>query len=83
MRKIFYLFALMFLSSTLYSAEKINYDIKDLKYDVLISEDAQIEVDCERYSNNDKQLGKICSNSKSEHPRYAIYNTPRKLNNFL
>ena len=44
MRKIFYLFALMFLSSTLYSAEKINYDIKDLKYDVLISEDAEIEV---------------------------------------
>ena len=44
MRKIFYLFTLMFLSSTLYSAEKINYDIKDLKYDVLINEDAEIEV---------------------------------------
>lgn len=44
MRKIFYLFSLMLLSSTLHSAEKINYDIKDLKYDVLVNEDAQIKV---------------------------------------
>lgn len=82
MRKIFYLFTLILLSSTLYSAEKINYDIKDLKYDVLISEDAEIEVNCERYSNNDKLLGKICSNSKSEHPRYAII-TYSKLQEYI
>ena len=72
MRKIFYLFTLMFLSSTLYSAEKINYDIKDLKYDVLINEDAQIEVNCERYSKSDELLNKICSNSKSEHPKDTV-----------
>ena len=44
MRKIFYLFTLILLSNALYSAEKLNYYIKDLKYDVLISEDAEIEV---------------------------------------
>ena len=72
MRKIFYLFALMLLSSTLCSAEKLNYDIKDLKYDVLISEDAEIEVNCERYSKSDELLDKICSNSKSEHPKDTV-----------
>ena len=82
MRKIFYLFALILLSNALYSAEKINYDIKDLKYDVLIDKDAEIEVNCERYSNNDKLLGKICSNSKSDDPRFTII-TYSKLQEYM
>lgn len=82
MRKIFYLFTLILLSNALYSAEKINYDIKDLKYDVLIDEDAEIEVNCERYSNNDKLLEKICSNSKSDDPRFTII-TYSKLQEYM
>ena len=82
MRKIFYLFTLILLSNALYSAEKINYDIKDLKYDVLIDEDAEIEVNCERYSKSDELLDKICSNSKSDDPRFTII-TYSKLQEYM
>ena len=82
MRKIFYLFTLILLSSTLYSAEKINYDIKDLKYDILIDEDAEIEVNCWEYSKSGELLDKICSNSKSENPRFTII-TYSKLQEYI
>ncbi len=82
MRKIFYLFTLILLSSTLYSAEKINYDIKDLKYDILIDEDAEIEVNCWEYSKSGELLDKICSNSKSENPRFTII-TYSKLQEYM
>ena len=82
MRKIFYLFTLILLSNALYSAEKINYDIKDLKYDILIDEDAEIEVNCERYSKSGELLDKICSNSKSDDPRFTII-TYSKLQEYM